>query len=169
MEEKVHSQHRRAFSLCICTHWCWALQWSNVVTTAAMGAKFKGAMDDASPRYACQTWLPCLSCLNVNLRLCLWQLMSTSSPDEIYTGATDPSCCDTSEGWHGHHPAAVTAWAAPASVFACATCHRSCATASSQHYTAPQTGLESPAGLKITFSFAKLFLTRISSLIQVTM
>lgn len=125
---------RDFFPLCTCTHRCWALQWSNIVTTAAIGAKFKGAMDDASPRYACQTWLPCLGWLNVILRLCLWQLTSTSLPDEISTGAADPSCYDTSKGWHGHRPEAVAAWAAPTSVFACATCHRSCATASPRHY-----------------------------------
>lgn len=69
MEEKEHLQHKRLFSLCICIQRCWAfvrpLQLSNIVTAAAMGAKFKGAMDDAHPRYACRAWLPCPGGLNV--------------------------------------------------------------------------------------------------------
>lgn len=69
MEEKEHLRHKRLFSLCIRIHRYWAivrpLQLSDTVTTTAMGAKFNGAVDDANPRYACQTWLPCPGWLNV--------------------------------------------------------------------------------------------------------
>ena len=102
MEEKEHLWHKRLFSLCICTHRYWAifrpLQLSNIVTTTAMGAKFKGAMDDANPRYTCQTWLPCPGWLNVILCPCLCQLTSTSLRDALCTGAVGPSCYGTSEG-----------------------------------------------------------------------
>jgi len=57
MARKEHLWHKRLFSVCVCIHRYWAiirpLQLSTMVTTTAMGAKFKGAMGDADPRCAC--------------------------------------------------------------------------------------------------------------------
>lgn len=47
------------------------LQLSNIVMATAVGAEFKGAMDDANSKYSCQTCLPCPGSLNVILCPCL--------------------------------------------------------------------------------------------------
>lgn len=136
----------------------------NTVTIAAMGAEFKGARSGEDPWYTSQTCLPCPGCLNNILHPCLHHQLTWCTFSRSCRSFLLWQQCGITQILIAQHHCEPLPLPSPLPLSVGPVLHPPHGTT-----TAPKMGLGNSAGLKITFSFAELFLTRISSPIRVSM